>query len=582
MSSRKTVPARFLFLLSLFAFFPLRPQTELYKPAIGAEVSGAEGTVVFKFTVDRRYHITDRKNGFFKIELEANPDMAVGAVVFPAGTAYGDEKVFTGSFAVKVYLKKIREISGFTRLAFRISYQICQERPVEVCYAPDAQAVRVTIDAGFTGSARNAPTFPARLERILRGDPRRSLLLFFTLVFAAGFLTSLTPCVYPVIPIVMGFVGGRSGNRKMRGFVLSLFFVLGLSLVYSILGVAAALTGSLVGLSFQNPIVVSVVALIFLAMGLSMAGLFSIRPPAFISSRLGRSYGSEIWTSIAVGAVSALVAAPCVGPVLIALLSWITQTRNVFLGFWSTFVFSLGMSLIFLIAGTFSGVLSSLPRGGKWMAGVKNFFAILLLVSGIILLGHILPLWLYLAAWGIFLVLLSVWAGLFRPGPDASVRDKLTRTAFVLVFLAGVFLLFRGAGNHFFPAAAPAAVSSSVAGNLPWLSDPDQAARQARETNRVVMVDAYAEWCAACVELDEKTFSRPEAAERLRDFVLLKLDFTRKSEAGEKLRRRFAIVGLPTVIFFSPEGMELKRFSGFIPTEEVLRTAPPGVPMSGR
>ena len=575
MSLRKTVPAHFLFLLSLFAPLSLRAQTELYKPMIGSEVRSAEGAVVFKFSVDRRYHITDRKNNFFKIELETNSYITVDAVVFPEGTTYGDERVFAGSFAVKAFLKKIRKISGLVPLTFRISYQICQERPLEVCYAPDTQAVRVTIDAGFSGSGRNASTFSARLERILRGDPRRSLFLFFTLVFAAGFLTSLTPCVYPVIPIVMGFVGGRSGNRKMRGLVLSLFFVLGLSLVYSILGVAAALTGSLVGLSFQNPIVVSVVALIFLAMGLSMAGLFSIRPPAFISSRLGKSYRSEIWTSIAVGGVSALVAAPCVGPVLIALLSWITQTRNVFLGFWSTFVFSLGMSVIFLIAGTFSGVLSSLPRGGKWMEGVKNFFSVLLLVSGIILLGHILPLWLYLAAWGIFLVLLSVWAGLFRPGPDASVRDKLIRTAVVLVFLAGVFLLFRGAGNRFFPAAAPAAVSPSAAGNLPWLSDPDQTARQARETNRIVMVDAYAEWCAACIELDEKTFSRPEAVERLRDFVLLKLDFTRKSEAGEKLRRRFAIVGLPTVIFFSPEGMELKRFSGFITAEEFLRIAAP-------
>ncbi len=575
MSFRKPVPFCVLFLLYLCAPRPLSPQAELYKPAIGAEVRNTEGAIVFKFTVDPRYHITDRKNDFFKIELEPNPYVTAGAVVFPEGTPYGDEKVFAGSFAVKAYLNEARKISGFVPLTFRISYQICQERPVEVCYAPDAQAVRVTVDAGFAGSAQNASTLSARLERILRGDPRRSLFLFFTLVFAAGFLTSLTPCVYPVVPIVMGFVGSRSGNRKMRGFVLSLFFVLGLSLVYSILGVAAALTGSLVGFSFQNPVMVSVVALIFLAMGLSMAGLFSIRPPAFVTARLGRSYGSEIWTAIAVGGVSALVAAPCVGPVLIALLSWITQTRNVFLGFWSTFVFSLGMSVIFLIAGTFSGVLSSLPRGGKWMETVKNFFAVLLLVSGIILLGQILPLWLNLAAWGIFLILLAVWGGLFRPGPDVSVREKLARSAVLLIFVAGAFLLFRSAENRFFPATASASVSPSAARSLPWLGDPDQATRQARETNRVVMVDGYAEWCAACVELDEKTFSRPETVERLRDFVLLRLDFTRKSRSGEELRRRFDIVGLPTVIFFSPEGKELKRFSGFITAEEFLRIAPP-------
>ena len=205
------------------------------------------------------------------------------------------------------------------------------------------------------------------------------------------------------------------------------------------------------------------------------------------------------------------------------------------------------------------------------MEMVKNFFAVLLIVSGIMLLGNILPSWLNLAAWGIFLVMLSVWAGIFRPGPDETVRKKLSRSVVVLIFLAGSFLLFRGAGTGFFSPSGPPVVSSSAACSLPWLNDPDQAARLARETNRIIMVDAYADWCAACVELDEKTFSRPEAIERLKDFILLKLDFTRKSEAAERLRQRYAIIGMPTVIFFSPEGKELKRFSGFIPAEEFLR-----------
>ena len=360
---RKIVPVHLLLLLHAVVPLFLRSQSGPYKPAISPVIRSAEGVVAFRFTVDHQYHITDLKNDFFKIELEPNPYVAIREVVFPGSTPYGDERVFGGTFEVKAHLALLQPIPQPVPVTFHVSYQICQEQPAELCYAPDSQPVKVLLEPGFSGLLANDPTLSERLERIMRGDPRQSLLLFFALVFAAGFLTSLTPCVYPVIPIVMGFVGGRSGNRKMRGFVLSLFFVMGLSVVYSILGVVAALTGSMVGLSFQNPVVVSIVALIFLAMGLSMAGLFSIRPPAFISSRLGKSYGSEIWTSVAVGGVSAIVAAPCVGPVLIALLSWITQTRNVLLGFWSTFVFSLGMSVIFLIAGTFSGS-SHRFRGG--------------------------------------------------------------------------------------------------------------------------------------------------------------------------------------------------------------------------
>ncbi len=191
-----------------------------------------------------------------------------------------------------------------------------------------------------------------------------------------------------------------ASGRKLKGFSLSLFFVLGLSLVYSLLGVVAAKTGSLIGISFQNPVVVIVIAAIFIVMGLSLAGLFSIPVPSWITAKAAGSHKSEYLGAVIVGGVSAVIAAPCVGPVLIALLSWISQSGNILLGFWLTFVFSLGMSVIFLVAGTFSGAIAALPRGGNWMSAVKYFFAALLIAGGIFFLGNILPSWLSLAASG--------------------------------------------------------------------------------------------------------------------------------------------------------------------------------------
>jgi thiol:disulfide interchange protein DsbD len=366
----------------------------------------------------------------------------------------------------------------------------------------------------------------------------------------------------------MGFVGGRSGGKKLRGFTLSLFFVLGLSLVYSLLGVIAAKTGSLIGISFQNPVVVVAIAAIFIVMGLSLAGLFSITVPSWVSARASRSHKSAILGAMMVGGVSAVIAAPCVGPVLIALLSWISQSGNVFMGFWLTFVFSLGMSVIFLLAGTFSGAIASLPRGGSWMSAVKYFFAALLIAGGIFFLGSILPPWLSLLLWGVYLIALAVALGLMRPQAENGARQVLARTAVLLVFLSGAFLFYQGLSKRFFPEAAPR--QGAIRETLPWLHDLDAGRERARAEKKPLLVDAWAEWCAACRELDEKTFSRADVGAALADHVLVKLDFTRKSEVNERLKKELGIIGMPTVIMFDAQGAESRRFSGFLGPEEFL------------
>jgi thiol:disulfide interchange protein DsbD len=314
--------------------------------------------------------------------------------------------------------------------------------------------------------------------------------------------------------------------------------------------------------------VVTAIAAIFIIMGLSLAGLFTISAPSWISSRVSRSHKSDIAGALIVGGISAVIAAPCVGPVLIALLSWISQSGNIFLGFWLTMVFSLGMSVIFLVAGTFSGAISALPRGGQWMSTVKYFFAALLIAGGIYFLSNILSSWLTMAIWGIFLITLAVGLGLFRPQTENGLVFVLARTAVVLIFLSGAFLFYHGLAGHFFPAKVP--TQAAVKKSLPWRSDLKQAKEKARTENKRLLIDVWAEWCAACLELDEKTFSRDDVREGLRDYVLVKLDLTRKSANTGQLQKELAIIGMPTIIFLDPSGKEIDRFSGFIDGSEFL------------
>lgn len=546
---------------------------ETVRPRIDARVVAAAGYVDFHLHVPAGYHITDLKNNFFAITALANEYAAVSRVVFPAGVPYGEENVFKGGFSVRVFLKTLKMPAAPVKLDFDVSFQICQEYPEELCYPPDQSRVQVEIGPDFSPAATAPPAgsggpLANRLENLIRGRMGRASFLLFLLVFAAGFLASLTPCVYPVIPIIMGYVGGRSGGKKLKGLTLSLFFVLGLSLVYSLLGVIAAKTGSLIGISFQNPFVVAAIAAIFIIMGLSLAGLFSITVPSWISARAAGGHRGDILGAMTVGGVSAVIAAPCVGPVLIALLSWISQSGNVFLGFGLTFVFSLGMSVIFLVAGTFSGAIASLPRGGGWMSAVKYFFAALLIAGGIFFLGNIIPSWLSFLLWGAYLVALAVALGLFRPQAESGIKPVLARTAAALIFLSGAILFYQGISGRFFPAPVPKATAAGE--TLPWLSDLAAGREKARTEKKPLLVDAWAEWCAACRELDEKTFSRADVGAALRDHILVKLDFTRKSDVNDRLKKELGIIGMPTVILFDAQGTESRRFSGFLASGDFL------------
>ena len=456
--------------------------------------------------------------------------------------------------------------------------------PAEVAAVPEGGAGARVTDAGVaddreaggtsTPAALAAPnTLEGKLERALE---RRSLLAFL-LVFLGGLLTSLTPCVYPMIPITISYIGGQAKSR-LGGFVLSLFFVLGIALMYSALGVVAATTGSLFGSAMQSTPVILVVAGVFVAMGASMLGAFDLTLPSSMQSKLQSGPRTGIIGALFMGMVTGIVASPCVGPVLVVLLAGVAKIGSIGLGFLLLFTFAIGLGVLFLVIGTFAGALAALPQAGGWMDTVKHVFGVILLAMGIFYLRGLLgPAWTLLIA-GAFAVFVGTFTGAFHSLADEDPpRSRLFRKGLgIVLVLVGGFALLVGTARLTgvsVPAAGGGATASGGAAAHPgrrWVMDDGEGMAQARADGRPVLIDFYADWCAACKELDHKTWVDPSIQAEAERFVAIKLDLTERNAENAAKQASYRVPGLPTVIFYNGAGEEVHRFFGFKGAPEVL------------
>jgi len=369
------------------------------------------------------------------------------------------------------------------------------------------------------------------------------------LIFLGGLALNLTPCVYPLIPITMAYFGGQAAGRPARTFTLASLYVLGMCLTYSALGVLAASTGSVLGSVLQSPLALIFVALVMVALGLSMFGLYDIQVPAALRNRIGSrpGYGGALFMGLTVG----LVAAPCVGPFVVSLLAYVGQVGSPLLGFWLFFVLALGLGVPYLLLGGFTGAATGLPRAGAWMVWVKKVFGCIMLAMAFYFVNPLLPGAVSSFTIPVVLLLSAVYLGFVEGSPIRSAGFRTARLATAAACIA---------------IAAALVIPTRASVGVDWEPYSQAALADAGAAGRPVIVDFTADWCLPCKELEHFTFSDPAVVAASRRFTTLKADITSQvSEPVRDLQRQYEIMGAPTIVFFGADGRERRdlRLTGF-------------------
>jgi thiol:disulfide interchange protein DsbD len=469
-----------------------------------------------------------------------------------------------------------------------IGYQACDD---QTCQAPDELSFSemlpvATPDEKITPinqdifasmpTAAQISTENVEESGLSKTLAQKGWFLTFALVFLGGLALNLTPCVYPLIPITISYFGGQAEGK--RGSVVShaIIYVLGMAITYSILGVIAALTGSLFGAALQNPIVLIFIALVLVLLSLSMFDLYEIRVPAFLSNFAGgakKGYFGTFFMGLTVG----IVAAPCIGPFVLALLTFVGERGDVFLGFWLFFVLALGLGMPFLFLGIFSGSINKIPRSGAWMIWVRKIFGFILIAMAIYFLDPLIPnTLLYHFSLALTMLLGGIYMAWIEPTTSTGKVFPVIRNLIgIIFFVIAVIFGTLGIQSYFENNVQQmqALSGESAADQIQWFNYSGEKLDEAVSTGKPVMIDFYADWCIPCKELEKFTFSDPDVVDISRQFIMLKVDLTKSNDARVKeLKDLYQIKGVPTLVFIDSQGNELSklRVVGFMEKEDFL------------
>lgn len=546
-----------------------------------------KGTLNAHWTIQPDHHLYRPKIKFAILDPQG---LQIGPPVFPNGETVDDEffgkiEIYGEDIDVKVPFKA----DNLNKIVVQTEYQGCAENS-GLCYPPVIKTtelslaglpaanpeLQATIQNEAIDAAEPANEGDAVFNR-MRDDSYFKTLLFF---FLAGLGLAFTPCVFPMIPILSGIIAGYGNLSSRKAFWLSMAYVLPMALTYAIVGVIAGLSGANLQVMFQNTWVISAFAGLFVLLALSMFGFYDLQMPVSIQSRLSeisnRQQGGSFIGAGIMGILSALIVGPCVTAPLIGALVYIAQTRDALLGGLSLFTLGLGMGVPLLMIGTSAGRL--LPRAGAWMDTTKAIFGIMMLGLAIWMLDRVVPLELTMALTGTLLVVSGIYMGaLEKINEEAGGWGRFWKSIGLILLFYGAMVLFgvsAGSQNLLQPLKGVFGGSSAAATlekkeltfqTIKGIEGLEQALAAAKTQNRPVMLDFYADWCVSCKELEAITFKDEKVRDALNGVMVLQADVTANDAQDKALNARFKLFGPPQILFFNPQGQELKsvRLTGY-------------------
>ena len=565
-------------------------------------------SAAFRFSADEQPHEVDVHfriaDGYYlyreRFQFAVKSGTAtLGPAQLPAGhvkfdqTFQKDVETYRGDLTIRV---PVQTASGPFELA--VTSQGCAD--AGICYPPAEHVYRVSgtalnASAGSGGAAIDDRQATASwYERATSADYAQSLLqggsfaATVGLYFLAGLVLSLLPCSYPMIPIVSAIIIGHGGKlTHARGFALSLAYVIGMSLVYTVLGVTAALVGQSLGAWLQNPWVLGLFGALLTAFALTLiAGVDLVLPQRWqdrVSQASGRRSGGTFLAVAVMGALSALVVGACMTAPLFAVLAFIAHTGNAVLGGTALFSMGLGLGVPLLVIGLGAGAL--LPRAGAWMDGVKVFFGVLLLAAALWIVWPVLPPTAQMLLAALWLLIAAAALGLFTPNAGGpSIWRRLGRgVGAALTIWAATLLVGLAAGSNdpvrplsvlaarvVGESAAPSGAATRQALFAPVRSSMELDALL-KNSAKPAMLDFYADWCVSCKEMERFTFSDKRVQARLAQLQLLRADVTANNADDQGLLKRFGLFGPPGIIFFDRTGKEVLRVVGYESADAFLR-----------
>ncbi|HEX4210873.1 MAG TPA: Bax inhibitor-1/YccA family protein [Candidatus Binataceae bacterium] len=380
-------------------------------------------------------------------------------------------------------------------------------------------------------------------------------ILGFLVVLFGGLALNLTPCVYPLIGVTIAYFGNQSAAPR-KVVTLALLYVLGIALMFSAVGVAVALSGGLFGAALENPYVLLTVAAMLLLLAASSFGLYSLQPPQWMMRRAGPARPGY-FGAIVMGLGMGVVAAPCIGPIVLGLLLMVERSGSALFGFALFFTLAIGLGLPYIALALAAGSIRQLPRSGAWLAWVEQLFGFVLIGLALYFLDPLVPnrlitrmLPFYAAAVGIFLGFISPAGRHWRP---FMIVRAILGTAAVIAF---VWMAFHF--NQTRPALKFVPYNSAV------LAD-------ARNAHRPVVLDFSADWCVPCREMEKTTFTDPAVVKGARGFLLMRANLTADNPANQALTKHFNVQGVPTTLFIDATGQVRERRVGYIGPSDFLK-----------